>query len=66
MLAKGVLAVVLRTAIALSLRTISGSTIIVGALGEPIVRSKKIAVAKGVKLLKRGGARGKGGRNAKS
>jgi hypothetical protein len=30
------------------------------------VRSKKIAVARGVKLLKRGGARGKGKRSARS
>jgi hypothetical protein len=66
MLAKGVLAIILRTTIALSLRTISGSTIIVGALREPIVKSKKIVVARGVKLLKRGGARGRGGRSARS
>jgi hypothetical protein len=66
MLARGVLAIILRTAIALSLRTISKSTIIVSALGEPIVRSKKIVIVKGVNLLKRGGSRGKGGRSAKS
>jgi ribose/xylose/arabinose/galactoside ABC-type transport system permease subunit len=66
MLASRVLAIILRTAIALSLRTISGSTIIVGALRELIVRLKKIVVVRGVKLLKRGGARGKGKRSAKS
>jgi hypothetical protein len=66
MLARRVLAVILATIIALSLRTTSGSTIIISALGEPIVRLKKIAVARGVKSLKRKGARGKGGRSARS
>jgi hypothetical protein len=66
MLARGVLIIILRTAIALSLRTISGSTIIIGALRELIVRSKRIAVVKGVKSLKRGGARGRSGRSARS
>jgi hypothetical protein len=66
MLAKGVLAIILRTTIALSLRTISGSTIIIGALREPIVRLNKIIVVKGVKLLKRGGSRKRGKRSARS
>jgi hypothetical protein len=66
MLAKGVLAIILMTTIALSLRTISGSTIIIGALREPIVRLNKIIVVKGVKLLKRGGSRKRGKRSARS
>jgi hypothetical protein len=66
MLAKRVLAIILKTIIALSLRTISGNTIIIGVLKELIVRSKKIVIAKGVKLLKRRGSRGTGKKSAKS
>jgi hypothetical protein len=66
MLAKRVLAIILKTIIALSLRTISGNTIIIGVLTELIVRSKKIVIAKGVKLLKRRRSRGTGKKSAKS
>jgi hypothetical protein len=55
MLIKGVLAIILKIIIALSLRTISGNTIIIGALKELIVKLKKIIVVKRVKLLKRKG-----------
>jgi hypothetical protein len=47
MLNKGVLAIILRT--------ISGNTIIISALRELIIKLKKIAVIRGVKLLKRKG-----------
>jgi hypothetical protein len=66
MLTRRVLAIILRTIIALSLRTISGSTIIISALGEPIARLKKIIIVKRVKSLKRGGLRKRGKRSAKS
>jgi hypothetical protein len=66
MLTRAVLAIILGTIIALSLRTISGSTIIIGALRELIVRLKKIVIARGVKLLKRKGVYKKGGKNTRS
>jgi hypothetical protein len=66
MLAKGVLAIILKTTIALSLKTISGSTIIVSELGELIVKLKKIVIARGVKLLKGGGLYKRGKRSARS
>jgi ribose/xylose/arabinose/galactoside ABC-type transport system permease subunit len=65
MLTKGVLAIILRTIIALSLGTISGSTIAIGALGELIVKLKKMVIARGVKLLKRRGVYKKGKRSAR-
>jgi hypothetical protein len=65
MLAKRVLAVILKTIIALSLRITSGSIIIISALRELIVKSKKIVVIRGVKLLKRGEARGRGRKGAR-
>jgi hypothetical protein len=64
MLTRAVLAIILGTIIALSLRTISGSTIIIGALRELIVRLKKIVIARGVKLLKRKGVYKRGKRSA--
>jgi hypothetical protein len=66
MLTRAVLTIILGTIIALSLRTISGSTIIIGALRELIVRLKKIVIARGVKLLKRKGVYKKGGKNTRS
>jgi hypothetical protein len=70
MLVKGVLNVILSTIIALSLRSTRGSTTIISALGEPIIRSTRVAILKGVKALNKGGvARGRGrkrGRSARS
>jgi hypothetical protein len=48
MLAKRVFAIILRTIIALSLRTTSGNTITISVLRELIVKSKKIVIVKGV------------------
>jgi len=64
MFTKRVLAIILRTIIALSLKTISGSTIIIGILGELIVKLKKIVIERGVKLLKRKGVYKRGKRSA--
>jgi hypothetical protein len=56
MLTRGVLNVVSSTTIALGLGSTSGGTIIAGALGEPIVRSTRAAIARGVEALNRGGS----------
>jgi hypothetical protein len=56
MLTRGVLNVILSTIITLSLRNTSKSTIIVGVLGELIIRSTRIVIIKGVKALNKGGA----------
>jgi hypothetical protein len=66
MLFKGILNIISSTIITLSLKSTSGGTIITSALREPIVRSIKIVIVKGVKALNKGGvARGKGKRRGK-